>query len=40
MYINCYYNETLSSYVNFGVILEIYDEFLIDNYEFSDVSHI
>lgn len=34
---NSSYSETLSSYVNLGVILEIYDDFLIDNYEFSKV---
>lgn len=34
---NSSYSETLSSYVNLGVILEIYDDFLIDNCEFSKV---
>lgn len=34
---NSSYSETLSSYVNLGVILEIYGDFLIDNYEFSKV---
>lgn len=34
---NSSYSETLSSYVNLGVIVEIYDDFLIDNYELSKV---